>query len=53
MALRKDQVIVWFSQTEKGDQKQLFLLVCPYSRLKDVDNRLQAAASRKVKGSRL
>lgn len=53
MALKKDQVIVWFSLTEKGDQKQLFLLACPYSRLKDVDNRLQAAASRKVKGSRL
>lgn len=53
MALRKDQVIVWFSQTEKGNQKQLFLLACPYSRLKDVDNRLQAAVTKKVKGSRL
>lgn len=53
MALKKDQVIVWFSQAQKEDQKQFFVLACPYSRIKDVENRLQAASTKKVKGSRL
>ncbi len=53
MALKKDQVIVWFSQADKGDQKQFFVLACPYARIKDVENRLQAASIKKVKGSRL
>lgn len=53
MALKKDQIIVWMSSQKAGSQNLLFLLACPYSRLKDFDQRLSNAYQHKVKGNRL
>lgn len=53
MALTKDQVIVWMSLSRNENQNLFFLLAIPYSRVKDLDQRLQNAYQHKVKGNRL
>lgn len=53
MALKKDEICVWLSQHRSQTQISFSLLSCPKNRCKEIEARLQTAASKKIKGNRL
>lgn len=53
MALKKERICVWITQEKRQGQVVFGWLACPLAHQKEVDNRLQSAYSKKVKGNRL
>ncbi len=53
MALKKERICVWITQEKREGQVVFGWLACPLAHQKEVNNRLQSAYSKKVKGNRL
>ncbi len=53
MGLKKERICVWMTQEKRDGQVVLAWLACPLARQKEINNRLQSAYLKKVKGNRL